>query len=190
MTQKEFLNSLSEELQKHGVEKVSDILADYQEHFTHGLQNGQSEEQISEKLGNPVALAKAFETEGMIAKVKSSGADFQWETAFRVIGRLIVLAPFNLFFLLIPGILIFAFVVAGWSIVAGLSSVAIAIIGVAFKIGFVGFSIWVFLALASVSLGVLGLCLIAVLLMFAITKQIVIALINYLQWNLKFALEK
>ena len=190
MKQTEFLNALKEALTICGVQNVNDILSDYQEHFTHGLQNGQTEEQISNRLGNPVALAKAYETEALIAKVKNSSVDFQWETAFRVIGRLIVLAPFNLIVLFIPGILIFAFLVTGWSMAVALASVAFAIVASAFKIGIIGLTFWVFLALGAGSLGALGLAVVFALLMFVMTKQIVLGLIGYLQWNLKFALEK
>jgi uncharacterized membrane protein len=190
MKQIEFLNALKEALTKHGVQNVNNILSDYQEHFVHGLQNGQSEEEISSKLGNPVALAKAYETEALIAKVKNPNSNFQWETAFRVIGRLIVLAPFNVLVLFIPGILIFVFLVAGWSVAVALVSVAFAIAASTVKIGFGGFTMWLFLALGAGSLAALGLAIVFALLMFLITKQIILALISYLQWNLKFALEK
>jgi len=190
MKQQEFLDSLKDALATHRVENVGDVLNDYREHFTHGLQNGKSEEQIAEKLGNPLAIAKAYETEALIDKVKNPNSDFQWEAAFRVIGRLVVLAPFNLLLFLVPGVVLFGFLVAGWSVVIALASVSFAIVIAAAKLGLLGLSLWVFLAIGSISLSALGIGVFSALIMFAVTKQIMLGLISYLQWNLKFVLDK
>lgn len=72
MNKLEFLKLLKLELETNGVHNVQDILADYEEHFAHGLNKGKSEEDISKGLGSPLTLAKAYKTESMIREIKSS----------------------------------------------------------------------------------------------------------------------
>ncbi len=190
MTQNEFLKQLKESLEKRGVEKVSDILTDYQEHFTHGLQNGKTEEEISTKLGSPQNLALAFETESMIEKVKDKNSRFQWEMSLKVLGRLLILAPFNFLVLFIPGALIFAFLVTAWSVAAGLGGAGIGVIGASFFAGFLSESFWALIACLSAGLGVLGLALLSGMISFKISQYVILMTIDYLKWNLKFVLEK
>jgi uncharacterized membrane protein len=190
MTQQEFLKTLKEALERQGVSQVSDVLNDYKEHFTHGLQSGKSESEISEKLGNPNIIAKAYETEAMIQKMKDPGSGFQFETALRVIGRLIVIAPFNLVLFLIPGLILFSMLIAGWSVAVALGSAGLALIGFAAKTGIFGLSLWMAIGIGSSSMALLGIGVFALVMMFVVTKSIMLALINYLQWNLKFVMEK
>ncbi len=39
---------------------VNDIIYDYEEHFNAGIENGKTEEQISEELGSPDDIAKEY----------------------------------------------------------------------------------------------------------------------------------
>jgi uncharacterized membrane protein len=190
MTQKEFLDSLKAELEKNAVANIPDILNDYREHFTHALEGGKSEETISAKLGSPVVIAKAYQTEVMISQVKNSGNQFQWGTAFQVLVRLIVIAPFNFFVLFIPGLILFTFLTVGWSMVFASGCVAAGIFGALFKLSIDLFSFWVVIAIGSASFATFGAAFLGGLIMFTISKFILLAVINYLQWNLKFILEK
>jgi uncharacterized membrane protein len=188
MTQKEFLYQLELALRSHGVGKVSDILADYQEHFEAGLSKGKSENEIAEKLGNPVTIAKAYETEKLIEQVKNPDNGFQPHVALKVIGRLLILAPFNFLVLVIPGAVIFGLLTAGWSVAAALMAVGVSLPAAFFKVA--GLGIWPLIALGSTGLGLLGMAFIVGLIMYAVTRVIFVAVINYLHWNLKFVLEK
>ncbi|MGE0632306.1 MAG: DUF1700 domain-containing protein [Pseudobdellovibrionaceae bacterium] len=190
MKQQEFLSSLKQNLEKYHVENIQDILLDYQEHFTHGLQKGKKEEEISAKLGNPVSIAKAYSAETLIAQVKNPNEKFQVETALKVIGRLVLIAPFNFIVLFIPGVIIFSLLVAGWSVAGAFGVVALSLLGAFVKYSLFVFSFWVLLACISLGFGIFGLAVVSGLVMFFITKFILIGLINYLQWNLKFVLEK
>jgi uncharacterized membrane protein len=190
MTQQEFLNLLRECLEKCEIQNIPDILNDYREHFVDGIRNGKTEKEISLKLGDPATIAKAYETEVLIAKIKSIHSNFQWEMALRVIGRLLVLAPFNLILFFLPGLLLFVFLTTGWSVAVALGAASLAILGFGLKAGLIGLSIWLTLTLGSASLALLGVGIGALFIMFLITKFIMVTLINYLQWNLKFVLEK
>jgi len=190
MTKNEFLNQLKLALESRRVPGVSEILADYQEHFTLGREKGKSEEEIAAKLGNPDTIAKAFETESMIAKVKESKDKFEWEMALRVVGRLLILAPFNILVLFIPGVIVFSLLVSAWSVAAGLGGAGIGVLSASFFIGLFTQSGWAIVACLAAGLGILGLAVLSGLVSFLISKALVLATMDYLKWNLKFVLEK
>ena len=53
----EFFNDLENALKMLKIQKVDEILRDYEEIFISGLQSGQTEEQIIESLGEPLEIA-------------------------------------------------------------------------------------------------------------------------------------
>ena len=60
MTKQDYLNELSSELAKYGVEDVEEITSEYEQHFLFKLADGFTEEEIAAKLGAPVAIAAQF----------------------------------------------------------------------------------------------------------------------------------
>ena len=190
MTRQEFINGLKSELEINQIKNVSEILSDYEEHFNHGVTKGKSESDIAASLGSPSTIAKAYKTETMIQEIKNPENKFRWGLALNILIRLMVLAPFNFFFLLIPGVVIFSMMTAGWSVALALGAVGVAILWNIPAILGIATSFWLSLAGASVTIGLLGTAFIAGLIMFFITKYVVLGLISYLQWNLKFVMEK
>jgi uncharacterized membrane protein len=190
MKQKEFLEILRAQLVKRNVRGIDEVLADYQEHFAHGLQSGKSEEEISEKLGNPVIIARAYEADTMIEEVKNPEAHFQFMLALKVVGRLLLLAPVNFFILFIPGMIALGVLAAGWSVAAAMGAVSVAILGLLPVVASLSLNFWTWVASISASIGILGMGILAAMIMFVITKLSVMALINFLRWNLRFILDK
>jgi uncharacterized membrane protein len=190
MNQHEFMSSLEVALKERGVANVSDILNDYREHFTHGLSSGKTEEEIAAKLGQPTVIAGAYETKALIDQVRSTASDFQWQTSLEVIGRLIILAPFNFILLLLPGSFIAAALLFGWAGAVIIGSASVGFLAFASKAGLLVGSFWVLLGVTSTCLALLGIGVFVALLMFVITKYILLGLISYLQWNMKFVLNK
>lgn len=60
MKKVEFLTKLEENLKKMGVEKVDEILRDYEEYFIEYSQIGKSEQEITESLGDPLEIAMGY----------------------------------------------------------------------------------------------------------------------------------
>ena len=60
MNKYEFLYELNRNLYLLSQLERDDIIADYEEHFRIGIKDGFSEEEICERLGNPVTLANEF----------------------------------------------------------------------------------------------------------------------------------
>ena len=190
MKKAEFLKNLETALRKHNVVSVTDILSDYEEHFTHGLQKGKTEEQISESLGNPDTIAKAYETDSIIAEVKNPYKKFQFGLALKALGRFIVLAPFNFFVLVIPGVVAISLIVAGWAVSLAFGAVSAALMVLIPVFGIFAISSWAGLAGVTSGLAFIGITVLSVILMFDITKYFLLGALSYLQWNLKFILEK
>lgn len=66
MTKDEFLTRMERSLTVLAPHERIDILSDYVEHFREGEENGKTDEEIAEALGNPEELAKTFlEEKGM-----------------------------------------------------------------------------------------------------------------------------
>jgi len=60
MNKNEFLHVLQKELSPLGPNAVSEILADFEEHFANGLARGKSEGEITSELGNPSEIAQQY----------------------------------------------------------------------------------------------------------------------------------
>lgn len=190
MTKQEYLKSLREELERHKVQNLIDILADYEEHFAHGLNKNKSEEDIALGLGFPSTIAKAYKTENLINEIKDPAKGFRFGNILSIIGRLIVVAPFNFLVLFIPGIVIFAVLMAGWSATLGIASAGLASFSILPTIAQFTVTTWAWVATISVGLGLLGLAVVIGMLMFVFSKYTLFALISYLQWTIKFITHK
>jgi len=190
MTKKEFMAELRQALSNNKVNNIDEIVADYDEHFAHALAQGKTEDEISKKLGSPDTIAKAYETESMITTIKDPKTPFKLSRALNVLCRLIVLAPFNFLVLCIPGTVLASLIVAGWSCVVALGSCSLAAIAVAFQAHLIALSVWLGVGAFSACLSFAGATVLGGFLMYVITKQFLLFSISYLQWNVKFILER
>jgi len=66
MTRSQFLDQLRRGLVGLRPQDVADIIADYNVHFDEGLAKGRSEEEIAQKLGDPVRLARELRAEAQV----------------------------------------------------------------------------------------------------------------------------
>lgn len=62
MSQNEFLEILEKNLQGFSIDEKREILYDYEEHFTLGKENGKTDDEIIEELGNPLDIATQYKT--------------------------------------------------------------------------------------------------------------------------------
>lgn len=70
MNKEEYLKKLSKVIKKVSVDEKKDILFDYEEHFRIGMENGRTEEEISEALGDPKNVAKQIKADYMVKKAE------------------------------------------------------------------------------------------------------------------------
>lgn len=190
MNQTEFLDKLSCALKSNGIQQIEEILADYKEHFAIGLESGKSENEISQKLGEPDTIAKAYKTDNMIRDINNPNIQFRFSTALNVLGRLIILAPFNFLVLSIPGAILVSLLIFGWTIALTTLITGPALILGSLTTGIFAISTWTSIAYSCISLSLIGFSILVGYLMYFLSKNFILACISYLQWNLKFILQK
>lgn len=71
-SKKEFLQTLNQHLRGIPIEELDDVLYDYEEYFSAGLQDGRSESELAEALGDPKAIAKQFRADYMVKLAKDT----------------------------------------------------------------------------------------------------------------------
>ncbi|WP_032121457.1 DUF1700 domain-containing protein [Clostridium amazonitimonense] len=62
MKQNEFLEILGKNLQGFSMDEKKEILYDYEEHFILGRENGKTDDEIIEELGNPLDIARHYKS--------------------------------------------------------------------------------------------------------------------------------
>jgi uncharacterized membrane protein len=72
MTRQEFMRQLEAALENASPEERSEILYDYQEHFTIGLSEGKSEEEIASGLGDPKFIGRQYKVEHLIRNAEKN----------------------------------------------------------------------------------------------------------------------
>lgn len=191
MNQKEFLNKLQIELESRQISNIPDIIKDYEDHFFFGLAKGKSEQEISESLGDPDSIAKAFHTEKLVQNFKKQkSGPFPWKLAFQIIGKLLILAPFNLLILFFPGIPFFAVLFASWIITGALLIMGISSLTAIPFLSALDPHLWWFLTGLFGSLSLISLALFLTLFLFWLTTSLLKILISYLEWNTRFITSK
>lgn len=103
MNRKEFLESLRNQLKNIPGEEIDDILQDYGDHITIGMEKGRNEEELIKSLGDPKEIAKQINVNYLIknAETKTSARNI-----FRAVYATAGLGIFNLIFILPPFIII------------------------------------------------------------------------------------
>jgi len=127
MNKHEFLKIYKDQLKGIPEKDIQELLYDYEEHFSVGINEGRVEEEIAKSLGNPKSLAKEMKANYMISKVEES---FTVGNLFQALFATLGLGFFNLVFILGPFIGIaaslFALLVTGVALIGSGIFVAVA----------------------------------------------------------------
>lgn len=67
----EFMSALDSELTKYGITDKSEIFSDFEQHFTAGMEEGLTEQQVCEKLGDISEIAKQYVDEEKLEQIES-----------------------------------------------------------------------------------------------------------------------
>ena len=154
----EFLEALSRALVRLDPAEREDILSDYREHFQIGLSQGLREEQIAQKLGDPVSLAKLYTAKTAADKAgetkhpKDAFAMVGAALAYRI-GKGLVVGTLYLLFVLA---MIPAFLFGGTLLLGAAGSVLLAVLE--FVKGFIAYGLLAaFTAVTLAAMGALSL---------------------------------
>lgn len=123
MNKSEFIAIMDKSIGKISDVVKKDILYDYEEHFTVGLEKGNTEEEIALALGDPRQLARQFRAECALRQAEGSSSA---GNVFRAVFAAVGLGFFNLVFVLGPflgvaGVLIGLFLTSLGILVGGLA---------------------------------------------------------------------
>lgn len=176
MTKKQFLTKLNTSLKGLSSDEREDILQDFEEHFTIGLEEGKTEEQISASLGSPQQIAKELVATHRVKKVNETSTS---GNIFRAVWAVIGLGFFNLVIVLGPFIALTGLIIAGWMVgISFVTAPLLVLINVALHPQiFELFDLFVSIALA-------GLGLFIAIGMFFATRAVKNGFVRYLKYNL------
>ena len=99
MNKKEFMGKLDNALTDIPKAEKKEVMRDYEDHFSIGLEKGRTEEEIAKSLGDPASIAKSIKAEYSITRAKREPSI---KNIFRAIITVAGLGVFNLIFVLIP----------------------------------------------------------------------------------------
>ncbi len=124
MNKQDFISLLRKSLVDMNPEDVQDIIYDYEEHFNIGREEGQSEEDISFKLGNPTAIARQYRADYMVRQAEENKST---ANIVRAVLAIIGMGLFNLIIVLGPFITVTVVLI---SLIAVALSMVVAGIGI------------------------------------------------------------
>ncbi|WP_432406607.1 DUF1700 domain-containing protein [Wukongibacter sp. M2B1] len=131
MNKDNFLTELSNLLSGLPSDERQEILFDYEEHFSIGMEEGKTEEEIIASLGSPKSIAKQYNANYMVNQAEANPSP---SNILRAVFAIIVLGFFNLVFVLGPflgivGVLIGLFAASIGIVVGGISVFATTALG-------------------------------------------------------------
>lgn len=175
MTKYQFIRILDSSLKRLPEEEREDILQDFEEHFDFGLEEGKTEEQISESLGSPQQIAKELLANYHLEKVAATATT---GNVFRAVWAVIGLSFFNLVIVLGPFIALVAIIASGWIVgIAGALAPILELVNMAINpFTFGWFNIFFSLILSGIGLFIL-------IGMYFATRALMNGFVRYLKFN-------
>jgi len=175
MNENQFLAELEHHLESIPENERLDIIGDYKEHFSIGIEEGESEEAIAGALGSPQKIAREILAMYHLEKAESNTTV---GNVFRATWAGIGVGFFNLIIVLGPFIAIVAIVFAGW--VTGISFVATPLLAVVNQILFSQGADWFQFFFSLFTCGVGIFILMGIL---GLTRMIMNGFMRYLKFN-------
>jgi uncharacterized membrane protein len=118
--------------------------------------------------------------------LKNKTQKLNFNQALPILVRFILMLPFNVFIIFVPGFLFLALIISLWALVFALIGGGPALIVTAFQTGLMALSFWLSTSLFSISLFALCFSVVLGFTMVFLTKHFVLFVVNYLQWNFHF----
>ena len=109
MTKAEFLQTLERELHKLNEHERKEILYNFEKHFAAGFEEGKTEDEIAQELGNPKMIAKEILADYRISQAESEKSV---KHMFQAILATVSLSFFNVMFVLGPVLAVIAFYIS------------------------------------------------------------------------------
>lgn len=188
MNKQTFLTELEKNLKELSPEERQDIIRDMEEYFREAMSHGQQEEEIVKKLGSPKILSETILAEAKVKRIeKAPTVSKKVSAIFGALGAILVLTPFNFFFVLLPLLFVSLFFIIGWPLmIVGLISLPILLILSVLMVIHVGFKIFALLAILFFAVGWCGLIGAAFVGLIYLTIFYFKGIARLFQWNINF----
>jgi uncharacterized membrane protein len=111
MNKKQFLSEMERRLSRLPKDEKEDILQDYEEYFSIGIEEGKTESEIATSLGSPKQLSKELLANYHIEKMEATTTT---RNMFRAVWAVIGLGFVNLVIVLGPFLVVLSLLLAGW----------------------------------------------------------------------------
>ncbi len=188
MNKQTFFNELEQALAPLSKEERDDILRDMEEYFREATERGKTEEEILKSLGSPKTLSETIIAETKIKRIDTaSTVGGKISAVFSAFFAIVLLTPFNLFFVLFPVLFATLMLVIGWPllIIFCFSMPIIFILGIIymFQVGFA------FLAVLSIIFFIIGWFALIFALLIGFTQLTLLyfkGISKLFQWNIQF----
>lgn len=186
MNKHQYLSELNRLLGRMSDADRNEILYDYEEHFRIGMENGKTEEEIAESLGDVKSVARQFLADYTVKQAETNASA---GNIFKAVIAAGALGFFNLVFVLGPfialiGVLIGLFASAFGLIIGGLGvllgAVLLPVLPAFISLGGVDIGFLIFAAIGITALGLLfliGDCY--------LSKFFYRGALRYLKWNIE-----
>lgn len=208
MNKKDFMELLGESLSTYGVSDAREILLDFEQHFEDGIAAGETEEQVCEKLGDPIEIAKQYIPEADIEveeKKQTNEAsafdtnNYNQQTAPPVYnpqpqkfkadaGKIIVILLIDLMIFTWALPTLISLVVSLYSVVAAFAGSGIAVFIGGILMSFMDTTKWFFTTLSPLSTSLFGIVMLAavpllVIASIAATKGVINIFKRIINWH-------
>ncbi|MBN1500557.1 MAG: DUF1700 domain-containing protein [Spirochaetes bacterium] len=191
MTKSQFINQLKRHLSSIPTKEKDEILYDYEEHFSSGIAEGKSEEEICSSLGTVRTIAATIKADYFIDNAENS---YKPKDIISAVFAAAALGFFNVVVVLGPfcsaaSVIFSAWVVSFAFFTAGFGGAVLYSFLSLFNNGITWFGTFSGLSFTTVFFGLLSLGMTGIflgLLCFYITRLFFRLTVRYLKWNLNF----
>lgn len=188
MNQQEYILQLKVQLSGMPQAEINDIVRDQEELIRDGMSAGRTEAAVLEGLGDPKELARNLKASYRIDQAQDEvKLSRQMSGAIGAVGALLVLAPFNLIFVLGPFCGMMGLLTAGWAVSLAIGGAAVAaLVFFLAQAALISAVLSAKLASLFIFLGCIGLSAIFLIGMYHVTRLFLQLTLKYLKWNLNF----
>lgn len=175
MNKTQFLTSLDQALQRLSDDERRDILHDFEEHFTFGMEEGKTEAEIAASLGSVDKIANELLLEHQVENDRSVPQNSTAKAVMIAIGLIL----FNLMIVLGPVAGIIGTLFGGWimSITFVASPLLVLLNIIIYPESFMMFDLFF-------SIGLVGLGLLVGVLMYLASRGVIYLIVRYVKFNI------
>ena len=188
MNKQEYLSQLDKHLRGLSSNEREDIIRDLEEHFYEAEQRGKTDQEIIAGLGSPEKMAETIILEAKLKNIdQADSIGSELKASMGALFAILLLAPFNLIFVLIPLVIATFLVIISWKL-AFLACISLPVVGFLSIVGFIsaGFHLLPLLGVLMFVIGWIGLVFTFVYSTVFVTYLYFKGIVRLVKWNLQF----